>query len=237
MNRKPVEGDPCCVAGYSAMEGHVFMAPIEIRCSVKGVWAFMNPPGHHPDAQDFVAVDEQRRPYPLGRWVRHLFWTLPASDAWSWEKRVYAPFDGEIVAADDGFADRRSLNLIRDGISGLLLARRHDMSDLGFFLGNHLILRADSGIYALLAHLRQGSIHGAVGTRFRAGAPLAAIGNSGNTLFPHLHLHLMAAPEVTQSVPLPFVFTDCAVRVRGQWTPQRLFLPRNGQVFRFEAVG
>jgi hypothetical protein len=39
------------------------MNPIEIECPVKGVWSFMNPLGHHPDAKDFVAVDESGKPY------------------------------------------------------------------------------------------------------------------------------------------------------------------------------
>lgn len=53
--------------------------------------------------------------------------------------------------------------------------------------GNHIVLKC-AGADILMAHLRQGSIKVAAGEVVSLGQPLAEIGNSGNTLEPHLHL-------------------------------------------------
>lgn len=53
--------------------------------------------------------------------------------------------------------------------------------------GNYIVLKcAEADI--LMAHLKQGSIKVAPGEVVTVGQPLAEIGNSGNTLEPHLHI-------------------------------------------------
>jgi hypothetical protein len=53
--------------------------------------------------------------------------------------------------------------------------------------GNYVVLRcAEANIF--MAHLKRGSIKVAPGEVVTAGQPLAEIGNSGNTLEPHLHI-------------------------------------------------
>jgi len=53
--------------------------------------------------------------------------------------------------------------------------------------GNYVVLKcADAAIF--MAHLKRGSIKVAPGEVVTAGQPLAEIGNSGNTLEPHLHI-------------------------------------------------
>lgn len=53
--------------------------------------------------------------------------------------------------------------------------------------GNYIVLRcAEANI--LMAHLKRGSIKVAPGEVVAVGQPLAEIGNSGNTLEPHLHI-------------------------------------------------
>ena len=208
------------------------MTPIEIECPVRGTWAFLNPPGHHPDAKDFVAVDERGKPYALAGLVSHLLWKLKASNTFAWEKGVFAPFDAVIVEAEHTCDDRTTLNLVRDAIAGLILARRHDMSDKQFFLGNHVIARSDSGVYALFAHLRKDSLRVHKGARVKSGDPIAAIGNSGNTIQPHLHFQLMSENEPLTAPPLPFVFSAYETRLGNTWRQERSSLPRNSQVFR-----
>jgi hypothetical protein len=53
--------------------------------------------------------------------------------------------------------------------------------------GNYIVLRCLMGDI-LMAHLRRGSIQAVPGDIVTAGQPLAEIGNSGNTLEPHLHI-------------------------------------------------
>lgn len=61
--------------------------------------------------------------------------------------------------------------------------------------GNYVIIRLDQGGWALLAHLRQGSISVKPGERVEIGAYLGAVGNSGRTPIPHLHLQVQDSPE------------------------------------------
>jgi murein DD-endopeptidase MepM/ murein hydrolase activator NlpD len=58
-------------------------------------------------------------------------------------------------------------------------------------LGNHVVLDLGDGVYAVLAHLRHGSLRVAKGQRVRAGQQVAECGNSGNSTEPHLHFQLM----------------------------------------------
>jgi murein DD-endopeptidase MepM/ murein hydrolase activator NlpD len=71
--------------------------------------------------------------------------------------------------------------------------------------GNHVILDLGDGRFVLYAHLMPGSIRVAEGERVRRGEVLAQIGNSGNTLAPHLHLHVMSAPSGLAADGLPYV--------------------------------
>lgn len=56
--------------------------------------------------------------------------------------------------------------------------------------GNYLLIRAATGFYVLLAHLKKGSLHVKEGDWVKPEQPLAACGNSGRSPQPHLHLHV-----------------------------------------------
>ena len=78
--------------------------------------------------------------------------------------------------------------------------------------GNHVWLQwqtHDGPVEALLAHLRPGSILVRPGDRVRAGQQLGAVGNSGNSSEPHLHLHVQRkapanGPLEADPVPISF---------------------------------
>ena len=177
------------------------MASIEIECPVKGTWSFLNPPGHHPDAKDLVAVD------------------------------------AVVIETESSCDDRVSLNLVRDVVAGLVLAKRHAVNDARFFLGNHVVMQSDAGIYALFAHLRKESIRVEKGERVGTGDWIAAVGNSGNTIQPHLHFQLMKDNSPFSSPPLRFVFASYETRQGKAWKTERTFLPKDGQVFRAHGAG
>ena len=73
-------------------------------------------------------------------------------------------------------------------------------------LGNHVIIGLGDGRYALYAHLKTGSVRVHVGERVRRGQVLGKVGNSGNSTSPHLHFHVMDAPDALASNGLPYVF-------------------------------
>ncbi|MER5730201.1 M23 family metallopeptidase [Streptomyces sp. NPDC002138] len=85
--------------------------------------------------------------------------------------QLYAPCDGLVVSAADGYADQTPGSI------------RYEPP-----YGNHVFI--DTGAEVVkLAHLRPGSVSVAVGDRVRTGQPLGEVGNSGNTSEPHLHIH------------------------------------------------
>lgn len=206
------------------------MKPIEILCPVKGTWSFMNPPGHHPDAKDFVAVDKTGKPYRAFRLISHLFYILNVKKTFSWAQPVYAPFDGDVIKAENTRKDRKNLNLFRDLIVGLILMPRKRDIGLSDFLGNHAIIKSDDGVYALFAHLKEGSVTLKEGMRVKVGDPIAEVGNSGNTIQPHLHFQVMSENDPSASIPRRFVLTEYEVRKKSHWVKKYLALPENFEV-------
>jgi len=95
---------------------------------------------------------------------------------------LYAPCDGAVLHAEDGHPD---LNVPE--------------TDQKHMPGNHIVL--DCGIaVVLMAHMRQGSVAVRNGGSVRTGDPVGAVGNSGNTVEPHLHIH--AQRRDTPDAPL-----------------------------------
>lgn len=56
-------------------------------------------------------------------------------------------------------------------------------------LGNHVVLKLETGTYLILAHLKQGSVVVGVADQVSEGQPIGLCGNSGNTSEPHIHIH------------------------------------------------
>ena len=56
--------------------------------------------------------------------------------------------------------------------------------------GNFVLIYLDSGLYVLLAHLREQSVTVVEGERVVPGHPLARCGNTGRSPQPHLHVHV-----------------------------------------------
>src|SRR5687767_13345883 len=79
--------------------------------------------------------------------------------------------------------------------------------------GNYVVIDHGNGEFSLYGHIRQGSARVKAGQRVRQGDPIAAIGASGSSMFPHLHYELQTGID-TESEGLPSTFRDF-VRVRG----------------------
>jgi len=204
------------------------MEPVVIRSPVRGNWSFMNPPGHHPDAKDFVAVDSNGFPYRPFNLALHIFYRLKVEHIFSWEKEVYSPFSGTVVDVSNNRKDRTSLNILRDLIKGLVLAPRSKNNEINYFFGNYIIIESAEGIFALLAHLKKGSVLVMEKQNVESGDLIAQVGNSGNTIQPHLHFHLMAKNEPDKSIPIPFLFESCQRSRQGSLVG----LPNNYESFK-----
>ena len=70
--------------------------------------------------------------------------------------------------------------------------------------GNAVVLDLGEGRFAVYAHLKPGSIRVRTGDRVTRGQVLGLVGNSGNTVAPHLHFHVMDGASPLDSNGLPY---------------------------------
>lgn len=111
------------------------------------------------------AYDLVMEPYDIG--------SKKNEDYGIWNKEVYSPVSGTVVAAYDDEAD------IEPGTEEFLSME-----------GNYVYIKIDeTGTYLLLNHLQKDSVSVKVGERVNPGALIGRVGNSGSTSEPHLHIH------------------------------------------------
>lgn len=77
--------------------------------------------------------------------------------------------------------------------------------------GNSVILDLGGGSFALYAHLQPGSLRVRRGDRVKRGQVLGLVGNTGNSVVPHLHFHVMDGPLPAASNGLPYEIDEFAV--------------------------
>ena len=82
--------------------------------------------------------------------------------------------------------------------------------------GNSVILRLDDPrlhqhVFALYAHLQPGSLRVHSGEKVHPGQVIGLVGNTGNSLAPHLHFQLMAEPSSLASNGLPYALDSFEV--------------------------
>jgi hypothetical protein len=77
--------------------------------------------------------------------------------------------------------------------------------------GNSVILDLGGGRYALYAHLQPGSLRVKPGDVVKRGQPLALVGNTGNSIAPHLHFHVIDGPSPLASNGLPYEIEEYEV--------------------------
>jgi hypothetical protein len=100
--------------------------------------------------------------------------------------------------------------------------------------GNNIILKIGDQRYAMLSHLQQGSVRVHEGDRVRSGQPIAAVGDSGNSLGPHLHLQVQQDPDfdMQRTRTLPMMFSNVALIRSGTESRPAEANPRRGDHIR-----
>jgi len=89
--------------------------------------------------------------------------------------------------------------------------------------GNHVLIRMQNGLYALIAHLKQESISVEVGDYIHPAQQLAECGSSGRSPQPHLHLHVQRG-ETLGAATHPFHLTSVMFQAKSSDQAQfRLF--------------
>src|SRR5918997_1557586 len=194
--------------------------PVAVEPPLAGEWAMLSGgrstlvSHHYPtpivsNAVDFVRLDEEGRghdgaPKGGGSW-------------YGFGEPVLAPADGTVVSVSDVHPDAPVGNV---GVTPPT--------------GNHILLDIGGGGYAALGHPPQGRARGGGGGRVRPGQRIAAVGDSGDSLVPHLHFHVQDSPDFSEQVlTVPVAFRD-AVLIRGgtESTPAEADLRRGDHIRR-----
>ena len=84
--------------------------------------------------------------------------------------------------------------------------------------GNSVILDLGEQHYAMYAHMQPGTIQVRVGQRVAAGQLLGLVGNSGNSVAPHLHFQVSDKPSSLGSNGLPYEIKDFQITGRSPGT-------------------
>jgi hypothetical protein len=170
-------------------------------------------------AYDFIKVDRRRGAHfhPAGT-MRQLFIGARTTDAYAWGAAIHAPFDAEVVRADDGLPERSWIHPVREAVRQVRNAATFTPSRLQAVLGNAVILRS-GGVYAAFAHLAPGTVEVAVGQRVGTGDLIGRVGHTGNSTSPHLHFQLMDSAELMSARGIPCAFRSYEVERDGGWVP------------------
>jgi Peptidase family M23 len=194
--------------------------PVAIDSPLAGEWAMLAGGrsaliSHHyrtpivSNAVDLVQLDEEGRGHD-GDPKRETSW-------YGFGEPVLSPADGTVVSVTDVHPDEPVGNIGQNPSTG-----------------NHILLDIGSGRYAVLVHLQQGSARVNKGERVRLGQQIAAVGDSGDSLVPHLHFQVQDSPDFGAQVrTLPIVFRN-VVLVRGgrESTPAEADLRRGDHIRR-----
>ena len=89
-----------------------------------------------------------------------------------------------------------------DEVARISARRKHAPDDAS---GNYVALDVGAGRYVFYEHLKPGSIRVKPGQRVRRGEVVAALGFTGDSTGPHLHLHVADALSTLGAEGLPFV--------------------------------
>ncbi len=206
--------------------------PIIVAFPLRGEWFAPNTPGtkipsHGTNqlgtryAYDFIQVDWERKGWPSYRvgLLHYLFLGVPLNEYYCWGQAVYAPCDGVVVHAEDGFKERRRTNLLLDLLNAYKNARFFDprKDDVQSVAGNYIIIKYNDQVYAALVHLQTGSIQVAVGQKVKKGELIGKVGHSGNSFSPHLHFQLMDSSDIATARGLPCAFEQYEIFQDEEW--------------------
>ncbi len=122
-----------------------------------------------------------------------------AEDFYSWGEPVLAPADGDVAAVIDALPDNPL-----------------GVKDAGHPAGNHVVITVAPARFVILAHFQRATISVKAGQRVKRGQVLGKCGNSGNSDFPHVHMHVQDTAELNAGNGQNAAFADINVELTGK---------------------
>ena len=222
--------------------------PIIVEFPLRGEWKAANSPGdkvpsHGTNklatryAYDFIQVDWNRlgKPAYQGSFFDYLINGKSLDNYYAYGQEVYSPFDGTVVAAEDGYFENEKTNLFSDIANAYKNAHYFDpdKDDVRSIAGNYVVIKYSDNIYAALCHLKTDSVVVSVGQKVKKGKLVGKVGYSGNSMAPHLHFQLMDSPDIRSANGLPVAFEKYELFQDGEWQPATRAIPRSRDRIRF----
>ncbi len=137
------------------------------------------------------------------------------SDFYTMGENIYSPADGTIINVVDSLPNA-AISLLPSGTANPA--------------GNHVVIEFEPNRYIFLAHLDKGTVLFNKGDQISAGDLIAKAGNSGNTSWPHLHMHIQDKPVIDNETATGFPYRFNILK-RKRWltwaTVSNGFLIRN----------
>lgn len=141
-------------------------------------------------AIDFSVIDGQGEAYSGDRENN--------ANYYIYGETVYAPAGGKVVKTKNGYEDNKP---------GRLAFKMQDAKkDKNLFPGNCVVIDHLTGEYSFLVHLQKESVLVKEGDMVKKGQPIGRVGNSGSSMYPHLHYQLGDRPDYLNSNGLPINF-------------------------------
>jgi murein DD-endopeptidase MepM/ murein hydrolase activator NlpD len=224
------------------------LEPIIVGFPLRGEWLSPNTPGkripsHGTNqlgtryAYDFIQVDWERKGLPAYRvsLAQYLLFGVPLNEYYGWGQDIYAPCDGTIIQAEDGYKERTRTNLWSDMSNAYKNAHFFDprKDDIQSVAGNYIIMECSEYVYAALVHLQTGSIQVSVGQSVKKGEVIGRVGHSGNSFAPHLHFQLMDSSDILTANGLPCAFEQYEVFQEDEWKKVVNGIPTDKDRIRF----
>lgn len=223
------------------------MEPVLVEFPLRGVWMAVNSPGskvpsHGSEvfgetyAYDFVGVDHTKKNLKFFKKgsLDYLLGRAGLSDFYGYAKPIYAPFKGNVVVASDGYRERQTFDMIHNFlvVSRNVRAFNQNKIKLEDLAGNYVILQGEKA-YAVLVHMREGSVKVKCGDEINEGDSLGEVGHSGNSTMPHLHFHLMDNPDAFTAKGVPCSFKEYELYHQGKWIKVNNGIPKNNEIIRY----
>lgn len=105
------------------------------------------------------------------------------SNYYSYGKNIYSPVNGKVIGLMDGIPENIPTKSMKDPVTSKNIA------------GNYVLIKIDEDHYVFLAHMIPGSLKVQIGEDVQIGKKLGLVGNSGQSLVPHLHFQISNKPH------------------------------------------
>lgn len=148
------------------------------------------------------------------------------------DNKNYRAYGSEVLAVADGVVTET-----KDGIPQNIpgLESRAVPITLETVGGNHIIVDLGHGRYALYAHLQPGSLKVKLGDHVKRGQVLALVGNSGNSIEPHLHFQLTNgnSPLGSEGIPYALESFDAKPTLNAPLSKHHMEIPMENEIVTF----